>query len=475
MKKSILSSLEENAERVFLYEENRIWTYRELKEFIIKFSYYIRANNIKSVVISLPKSFYTYAIIITCYLTGVTYCVNNENDPKQRKNFIYLQIQPDLIIGNIDKNEYYNFTNLEDLIIALKVFQGQSDICTDYTEIIYISFTSGSTGIPKGCRITTEALEKHIKYDIELFKFTCEDIIGQFVPLYFDMSVLDIYASIIVGCAIVKIDGGDKFRFGKIIQKYKITFLNIVPQVVDIMLKAEELTREVLRSVRMIRFGGDKVFKSKAKLLFCIKPDLLLVSTYGPTETTMFSTSCVINESNLDELSTNILSIGKPIKGSKIVLYNIENEVGEIVIYGDYVGKGYLGSNQSGFEEIIVNKCRQKVYFTGDYAKKIGDYLYFEGRRDQQIKKDGNRINLIEIETAIKMYIKNECAVVYNNNMIICYIEKMEDINLDKREIFEFLQGSLPHYALPNKIVFIDEIPHNSNGKIDYNQLKLKG
>lgn len=473
MKERIVSVLELESQRIFTYGKDKSWTYSDLKQFIIKFSNYAKQNSLERVAITLPNGFYAYAIIISCYLAGVTYCVVNEDNPLERRKYIYSNFAPDLIISNqeedclmIDKVQ-----KLEPLLETI-VSINEKEIYMNQNSIVYVSFTSGTTSQPKGCRIWATALEEHIQNDLEIFQFHPEDRIGQYVPIHFDMSALDIYGAATTGASLVQFGKRDKFKPDVLIQKYQITFLNIVPHVIDILNNCGGLNSATLSSLRMIRFGGDKVYKSKAELLFQLNPKLDIVSTYGPTETTMFSTYCKVNKQNIDEMSTDILSIGNPICGSKLMLSNVVDGVGEIVIYGDYVGEGYLGDEQGGYANVVIDDVKQKAYFTGDYATKKDEMYFFVGRKDQQIKRNGNRISLLEIESALTKFTKKECAVVFLKNKIICIIGDEEKEQISSANVFSYLKTLFPPYALPSNIMYFDKVPHNSNGKVDYRQLK---
>lgn len=472
MKVSLLHSIVQNLDKPFVLGNDNSYSYGDLINSISKLNTLLYYNNYQKVLISAPQGFYSYSSILASYLTNATFCVINQDLPLERKTYIINQFEPDVIFYQASTNLYSDrniaTVNLESINyheIENKLFETDFP-CFD-NEIIYVYFTSGSTGTPKGCRIKRDAVEKLVLWAIKEFGLTSGDIWGQYTPLYFDMSLIDVFGATCLGATLVPFSTvADKLRPGNLIRKSKITFLNIVPQVIDILTKAGQLNYEYCQTLSTIRFGGDKVYRITLDKLFDILPNLIVVSTYGPTETTFFCTYMKMNRTNYKDYSTDIVTMGLPIPGCHIELESVVNGIGEIIIYGENVGLGYLGTEQLGYDSKEINSKNYRFYRTGDYAKKINDCFYFCGRKDSQIKLNGQRFSLVEIEATLKNAGCDECAVIlFNNNIIAFYIDNKKQLNADK--LNENLKQFIPEIFLPKQYISMEKMPYNANGKID--------
>jgi acyl-coenzyme A synthetase/AMP-(fatty) acid ligase len=281
------------------------------------------------------------------------------------------------------------------------------------------------------------------------------------------MSLIDVFGATCLGASLVAFSTmPEKLRPGTLIRKHSITFLNIVPQVIDILNKAGQLNQEYCKSLSTIKLGGDKVHISTMEQLFCIMPELTVILTYGPTETTIFCTLGKVNRDSYKNYATDILTIGKPIPGCNIILDNPVDGIGEIVIYGECVGLGYIGKEQIGYDSTEIDGKICRFYRTGDYAKEIQGYYYFCGRRDSQIKINGQRFSLIEIEAALKKAGCDECAVVYFKSIITCFYVDNKHI-LNEVTLNEYIKQYIPEIFLPKHYMPMNSLPYNANGKID--------
>lgn len=477
MKVPLLHSILQNLDKPFVLNDENSYSYRDLINLLSKLNTLLYYNNYKKVLISVPQGFYAYSSILASYLTNATFCVINQDLPLERKTHVINQFEPDVIFSQANTNFYsdrnipkvnlesINYHEIENKLI-------ETDFPCFDNEIIYVYFTSGSTGTPKGCRIKRSAVEKLVLWAVKEFKLTSDDIWGQYTPLYFDMSLFDVFGVTCLGASLVSFSTtADKLRPGNLIRKYKITFLNAVPQIIDILNKTGHLTNEYCKSLSAIKLGGDKTYRNSVELLFDIIPDLTVILTYGPTETTIFCTYKKVNKSNYNEYSTDILTIGKPIPECNIKLENMIDGIGEIVVYGECVGLGYIGKGQAGYNSIELHGKPTRSYLTGDFAKKINDCYYFCGRKDSQIKINGQRFYLGEIETTLKIAGCDECAVVFlNNNVIAFYVDHKKQLKIEN--INEKIKQYIPEIFIPKQYISIEQMPYNANGKID--RIKLK-
>ena len=462
MKSLIIHNLDLN-DKPFCFERDVIYSYSDLRREIIKISQFFINNNYYRVLIDLNQGFYAYAVVLAAYLSGTIFCCINEAWPQKRKDYIIERFEPDIILNSSDPyaHKCINYFNIP---YSCKTI----DQCVRCSDIAYVLFTSGSSGEPKGVLIKSASLEELIVWAINEFDLKETDVFGQYSPLFFDMSMFDIFGVASRGCSIVPFATlADKLRPANLIERFKITFWNSVPQFLSILKASKALQINKLQSLRTIKFGGDKIFDAQLKELFDILPNVKIILTYGPTETTIFCTTVTLNKNTYNKNAfQGLMTLGRPVPQCKILLNNCEDGVGEIVVYGSNVALGYIGLADDAF---IKDGDYNIAYRTGDYARLIDNNLYFCGRKDKQVKINGTRVHLSEIEK-ILVDIGIDQFVVFAHKGLI-YIA-YSGCNLTETCIQNKIQQWIAKNLCPAKIKYYSYLPLLDNGKID--QVKIK-
>ncbi|MEM9869216.1 MAG: non-ribosomal peptide synthetase, partial [Bacteroidota bacterium] len=231
-------------------------------------------------------------------------------------------------------------------------------------------------------------------------------------------------------------------------------------------------------SLKSVIVGGDIVLSSYTNKIKERYPGLTLVNGYGPTENTTFSTTYNI------EITKGRLPIGKPIK-NKLAYIMDENmnpvpigAIGELVLGGTGVARGYLNHNRFTQQKFIKNPFKKngRLYKTGDLARWLPDgNIEFIGRRDSQVKVRGYRIELGEIENVLSQLpeVRQACVMARDDKgstkQLVAYVTMEND--MDKAALQEDLAKHLPDYMVPRLWVQLEEIPLTSNGKLDRNAM----
>ncbi|MDR3216491.1 MAG: AMP-binding protein [Clostridiaceae bacterium] len=459
MKRRIIANL--SKEMVFCLERERGWTYPELREQVCRFAAYFTLNKVGRVCIQLEQGFYAYAAITAAYLSGTVFCVIDKNQPIERKQYITGAFLPDLyiVLTNADK-----FADNSMSIEEFGYWNGSVESLVRDNKHIYVLFTSGSTGRPKGVLVKSSAIERLVSWAIPEFDLCGDDIYGQYAPLFFDMSMLDVFAAVSVGCSIVPFSSmADKLRPANLIEKFGITFWNSVPQVLEVLENSGGFKSEKLKSLRTIKFGGDKIYQLQIEKLFTLLPDCNVVLTYGPTEITVFCTYAKMNRADYKSFSKGIMTMGKAVPGWDVRLKDEESGVGEIVVCGAYIGDGYIDGASGAFFK-RTGETEYTEYSTGDFAEEIDGYYYFHGRRDNQVKLNGIRVDLSEIENALIGVGCKRFEVIAQNDLIyLAYV----DVQADEKFIRGTLIKKLPKYLVPSVVKRFDSFPLTPNGKTD--------
>ena len=461
MRKKLLFSLSNNHNRAVYIDGQNEYTYCELLEKVKTLNRFFMLHNIKRIAICMDKSFVSYSLIIAAYLSKVTFSVWNTELPKNRIEYFYSIYRPDVVfIANKEENILFeNCVPIDSEFFDLNYAQGDELIEQAENELAYVLFTSGSTSLPKGCKISYRALDLLIEKAALEFGIKETDVCGQYAPFYFDMSILDIFLVPYVGATLVAFTTfSEKLRPGTLIQNKKISFINSVPQLYELLERGRQLKREVLVSVKKIKMGGDIVKKTLLDKIFEVLPKVEVYVTYGPTETTVI---CMIAKLNLENYQTlcdgYIAPLGKEIDGYSTITLTDD---GEIVIGGPCVGLGYLSGENTGF---ITNGSGQPAYLSGDYAKVKDGQMFFDGRKDEQAKINGNRINVMEVDAALSKWSIESVTLVVSSRIILFYISE----KYDEEAVRNMLENEIPNYELPSLIIRLTQFKYNSNGKVD--------
>lgn len=350
------------------------------------------------------------------------------------------------------------------------------------TDVLYVLFTSGSTGMPKGVVIPQRAVIDYTEWVTDTFKIDETHILGNQAPFYFDNSVLDIYQTL-KNAALMYIIPENLFAFPIKLLEYmnekQINIIFWVPSALCLVANLKALDKVNLKYLHKILFCGEVMPNRQLNMWRNQFKEALFANLYGPTEITDVCTSFVINRTFMDD---EILPIGIPCKNTDIIVINEENklvkvgEIGELCVRGTSLSYGYYNNPKKTAEAFVQNPLNtaypERIYRTGDLVK-YNDYgeLIYVSRKDFQIKHMGHRIELGEIETAVSALNGvdvNCCLYDTNKSKIVLFYTG----NLDEKVIIKELKKVLPEYMIPNKKIRLENMPINLNGKID--RVKLK-
>jgi D-alanine--poly(phosphoribitol) ligase subunit 1 len=301
--------------------------------------------------------------------------------------------------------------------------------------------------------------------------------------------VFDFYASLFTGASILPIRESVTIQPRKLLNelnRLQPTIWFSVPSMLVYVLNTRALKPDDLPDLRVVTFGGEGFPKNKLRELWKFWGHRVrFINVYGPTECTCICSSYPVTESDLN--NDDLLPLGPVAPNFTAFIMSedgnlMENgEIGELCLGGPNVGLGYFNNPEKTSEVFIdnpeVKSHKEKIYKTGDLAvyEKEKDIFLFKGRKDNQIKRMGYRIELEEIENALNTseFIE-ESAVIYVDNhtfsskIIACLKSKEVEIEKIRAE----LENHLPKYMMPDIMKFYDDLPKNQNGKIDRIELK---
>lgn len=352
------------------------------------------------------------------------------------------------------------------------------------TDPLYILFTSGSTGIPKGVCITHQAVIDFIDWLSLEFNITENDRFANQAPFHFDNSILDIYSTLKHSATLYIIPEKD-FRYPNklldMLSNHKITIIFWVPSVLVNIANADLLSDFTYDGLKYIFFAGEVMPNKQLNIWRHYKTTPVYANLYGLTEIADICTYYIVDREFLDD---EPLPIGKACLNTDIILLKEDDslakhgERGEICVRGISLATGYYNDKERTAAVFTQNPLNphypELIYRTGDigYYNQYGE-LMFAGRKDFQIKHKGYRLELGEIENAASSLENIEhCCAVYNYEKEEIHLFYSGAENIDSVKIKKSLLEYLPRYAIPNHIHYIELMPLISNGKIDRNKLK---
>lgn len=461
-------------DRLAVIEKERSLTYGEFGNLVVHLSSVLQGIKAKpKVVIDLPQGIEAYALITAVLNVGGTYCPLNPESPSARKSHIVREFEPDLIVvRSVDQSfEGFNTSDIAHLIDRKRRADFRRSEF-DPSDISYVIYTSGSTGLPKGVMIYRKALNKFLEWSIPTYDAGALDKWGQFSNLSFDLSIVDIFTCLCSGATLIALgDPNSKLMPSMAIEKYGITIWHSVPSAVDFMIKREETRHTDLSSLRLLSFCGEPLRVYHLDFLFSKNESVTIYNTYGPTEGTLFCTWEAFTRDTYTAFADTSMSIGKPIPGWNLSLRSFDGEEErEIVISGNYIGKGYLKEPEnSGFRKIDIDGRSVPCFETCDLVIEKGGNLFFQSRKDRQVKIMGNRVELGEIDYWLRKLLNTRSETVVYEGTLYSFVETQQPISEDS--VRDYLAANLESYKIPAAFIPISELPRNANLKINVNEL----
>jgi D-alanine--poly(phosphoribitol) ligase subunit 1 len=445
------------------------------------------------VAIQNSKKLAGYASMLACLKIGAIYTNYDDNNPEDRLNKIFETCMPKLVVTDSKANETtLNVTRARSLLIVdMSDSRTEKELLlTDSANLpqsgqitgaspAYIMFTSGSTGVPKGALISHQALLNFADWARDCYSITGSDVFTNVNPMYFDNSVFDFYASVFNGASMAPFPRevvANAALLVKSVDELACTFWFSVPSMLIYLTTMRALSPNNLKNIRIFSFGGEGYPKTSLKNLYDLyKHRAEFFNVYGPTECTCICSATKLNDEDFADLH-GLPRLGKLSKNFGYVLLD-----GELCLTGSQVGLGYYNDPARTAQSFVANPLNklwhERMYKTGDIVREDDNgELHFVGRKDNQIKHSGYRIELEEIEAGLSRlaYVKQGVALHGHSangvSRIVAVLAASEEY--EGRKVREDLRRFLPDYMIPTEIIFTRELPKNANGKIDRKKLQ---
>jgi amino acid adenylation domain-containing protein len=428
----------------------------------------------------------TYSAIVALWFEGKAYVPLSPETPIDRNESIIEQAGIKTIIDSsaqplFSKCNTIESNKLSETALILK------PVVIDESELVYILFTSGTTGQPKGVPITRANLTGFIDAFWDMgFTITAEDRCLQMFELTFDLSVMSYLVPLLQGACLYTIPK-DKIKYSYIFELMDDQQLTVALMVPSMLHFLRPYFDEIdLPGMKYSLFCGEALpLDITEEWAHCL-PNAKIMNVYGPTEDTIFCTHYTYNRTGANKAHNGILSIGKAMKNNSNIIIDENNQilshgnVGELCLGGIQLTPGYWNNEEKNKETFFFTQYEgqtERFYKTGDLcqADADGDLLYL-GRLDFQTKIQGFRVELSEIEFHVKTFLEkiNVVAVTLVDpigNTELGLVIESAPFNVDALQ--EYMKTKMPSYMIPKHIKFIDMFPLNSNGKTDRKKLGL--
>ena len=490
---AIAANIEANGDRPALWARGTYYSYRELAAVSAGIRDLLSERQVPArsrIGVVTGDDLHTYASLLAIWSLSCAYVPINSHNPVQRNGRIIETADLSAVLSSHDESTRARCLpeSASEIGIVDTRKAGKSSLRLTLPEVsseqlAYLFFTSGSTGTPKGVPISHDNLNAFMDTCMNRmgYGFTPEDRFLQMFEMTFDLSVVSIFAPWYCGacCCVVPDEGIAYMNIIRLLSEQEISVAVMVPSLLGYLQRFfPELD---LPAMRLNLFCGEALTQEMTKQWSRCIPNSRIENVYGPTEATIWCTSYTWEEERSAVESVNdVVPIGRPVPGSDAVVIDADGSIcddgekGELVLMGPQVMSGYWQNpekTEEAFVEISVGNERSKAYRSGDIAfvNEHGNLIYC-GRMDSQVKIDGHRVELGEIEHCARAYIgSSRAAVVLTGDPAtkpIVHLFVAGD-NIDEGGLYSHLSGELPAYMRPGAITVLDDLPVNLNGKID--------
>lgn len=428
--------------------------------------------------------------------SGRAYIPLDVTFPVERVKQVIEEVEAKIVINFTEEDlgieKVYNKTSIENIISSLmgQVVSEENWVKDD--ENAYILFTSGSTGKPKGVQISKNNLDSFNNWFGKYMSLDdSSDVMMNQVSYSFDVSVIPIYLGLIYGKTLNSLSK-------KTLEDFRLLFSNLkesnikewvsTPALAEMCIKDSNFNSSLMPNLRTFFFAGEVLSKKLIKELMERFEGVRIINGYGPTEGTVLLSAIDVTEKMLEDERS--IPIGYPMDGGILKIVDDkgntlkDGEKGELLALGKSISKGYFNNEEMTNKVFFYEEANGEVlrgYKTGDLAYYENGIIYYCGRKDFQIKLNGFRIELEDIENNLrKVSNVNNCVVfpVYKDEKIshlASFVTLKEENELSSLKnsilIKDELKKYIPSYMIPRNIKVLKEFPINTNGKIDRKKL----
>jgi amino acid adenylation domain-containing protein len=491
--KCIHQLFEEQAERtpeaVAVMFEDRELTYRELNQKANPLAHHLRSLEVGPnhlVAVCMERSPEMVIALLGALKAGATYVPLDPAYPKARLQFILEDTRARIVLtdsaalGSLPPTNAHLICLDRDWEAIAKSPQYNPSNRTTADHLAYVTYTSGSTGVPKGVEVCHRGVLR-LLFGVDYVQLDRGRTILHAAPASFDAATFEIWGALLHGgkCVIFPGTIPDPQDLGEVLKTQKVDTVWLTAALFNTVINEDP---QALSGVSQLLIGGEALSVPHVRKGLSVLPNTEIINGYGPTESTTFACCHRIPPKLRDGITS--IPIGRPIANTQVYILD-KNLVpvpagvaGELYIGGDGLARGYLNRPDLTAEKFIANPFNQngaaRLYKTGDRARYLADgTIEFLGRLDNQIKVRGHRIEPEEIEAVLVEHpgVKENVVVARErapgDRLLVAYIVAKQPLAPSVRDLRGFLKERIPDYMIPSGYVFLHSLPLTANGKID--------
>jgi amino acid adenylation domain-containing protein len=479
-----------------VYQDEQL-TYQELNQRANQLAHHLVSLGVKAetlVGLYVERSFYTMIGILGILKAGGAYVPLDANYPAERLAYMISDSQMAVLLTT--ENLMAGLLTTDSLVICLDkhwheiALQAEHNPTREVTShnLVYVMYTSGSTGQPKGVMITHQGLVNYLSWCTQAYAVEKGDGSPVSTSIGFDGTITSLYPPLLVGKKVVLLpeDSEIEALHGILSSNNNFSLVKLTPVHLELLNQLLASEREQGQTKSLV-IGGESLLEKSLSFWRNYSPNTKLINQYGPTETVV--ARCFYEVPQQVSRSGKV-PIGRPIANTEIYLLDNHLQLvpigvaGEIHIGGVGMARGYLHRPELTAEKFIAHPFSEdpqaRLYKTGDLARYLPDgNIEYLGRIDHQVKIRGFRIELEEVESVISQHPQVSQVTVIDREdkpgtkQLVAYVVPLPEREPSSAEIRTFLKGKLPDYMLPAAIVCLAELPLTPNGKVDRKALPV--
>ncbi|QDQ81024.1 hybrid non-ribosomal peptide synthetase/type I polyketide synthase [Paraburkholderia megapolitana] len=433
---------------------------------------------------ALPRSAELVTAVLACFYAGAAILPISGDEPKARRTQIFATAQPAVVLTLAA-----TATDLIDLEIPVIALESPSALAAAVAQedfeplqstagqLAFVIYTSGSTGVPKGVECTRDGLARLLAWNIDQYEVGHGDTVLLSSPTTFDVAMLEICLPLASGGRVAIVapeQHSDPQYLARLMVAEQVTFAFLVPALLELIVRQPEMKE--CRSLRHLLAGGDTVPADLRDAVLALGLPLKFHNAYGPTETTIL----VSQFDCLPGQTEHYVPIGYAPKGTWFRIVDSRNRPvgvgieGDLLIGGEQLSRGYLGDPELTRQQFATDPLGRpdaRIYRSGDRAcwREDGAVIH-RGRADRLVKLRGQRLELGEIEIALRAHPQIGTAVVdllADQTLIAWYVPSDVLANAPIAALRDYLASRLPAYMVPTHYLHLPELPLMSSGKVD--------
>ncbi|WP_083884313.1 amino acid adenylation domain-containing protein [Nocardia higoensis] len=462
-----------HADRTAVVYDGRSLTYAEFASRVNRLARLLIAQGVgpeSLVALRMRRCLDQVVAMYAVLAAGGGYVPVDPDHPAERIDYILATAEPVVVLSSLDELDLSGFGDAP-VTDSDRIAPVRPD------NIAYVLFTSGSTGRPKGVTVTHRSVLNQLHWIIATYGLTTEDAVLQKTPATFDVSVWELFGTLMVGARMViaRSDGHtDPAYLAEAIATHRITATSFVPSMLSAF--ADAVPAESLHSLRALLVGGEAFGGDVVSAARRVLPTVVLHNLYGPTEFTLHATARPVRAD--DEGS---IPMGGPVWNVRTYVLDTRlrpvppGVAGELYLAGVQAARGYQSRPGLTAERFVPDPfaAGERLYRTGDLARwrRTGELEYL-GRTDFQVKLRGLRIELGEIEAVLGEHhtVARAIAAVYGEGLaarLVGYLVPAAGATVDVDAVLAYAATELPDYMVPGTVLVLDSVPFTASGKLD--------